>query len=126
MLNQGISGGRILSTLTGENALARFDRDVLSQPRVDTVILMMGINDIGMPSTALAPHAAVPSAENITSVYRQLIGRTHEKGIRVIGPTLTPFIGAFAERDTSPLLLRDQGADTPSDQSPYSTSWRIR
>lgn len=49
VLNQGISGARVLSTLMGENALARFERDVLSQPHVDTVVLMMGINDIGMP-----------------------------------------------------------------------------
>ena len=33
----------------GVNALARFDRDVLSHPHADTVILMMGINDIGWP-----------------------------------------------------------------------------
>jgi hypothetical protein len=31
----------------GTNALARFDTDVLSQPKADTVILMMGINDLG-------------------------------------------------------------------------------
>ncbi|MBI3146186.1 MAG: hypothetical protein HYZ18_13225 [Pseudogulbenkiania sp.] len=47
ILNQGISGARLLYTLMGENALARFERDVLSQPDVDTVVLMMGINDKG-------------------------------------------------------------------------------
>jgi lysophospholipase L1-like esterase len=44
----------------GVNALARFDRDVLSHPHADTVILMMGINDIGWPS--LYPGATGASA----------------------------------------------------------------
>ena len=36
----------MLSDRMGVNALARFDRDVLSHLHADTVILMMGINDI--------------------------------------------------------------------------------
>jgi lysophospholipase L1-like esterase len=37
----------------GINALARFDRDVLSQPSVSHVVVMEGINDIGWPGTFL-------------------------------------------------------------------------
>ena len=55
VLNEGISGARVLSDRMGVNALARFDRDVLSHPHTDTVILMMGINDIGWPGCILAP-----------------------------------------------------------------------
>ncbi len=55
MLNEGISGARVLRSRMGENALARFDRDVLSHPRADTVVLMMGINDIGWPDMLLTP-----------------------------------------------------------------------
>jgi lysophospholipase L1-like esterase len=47
------------------NALARFDEDVLSHPRTDTVILMMGINDIGWPDSVLEPRVPAPSAEEI-------------------------------------------------------------
>jgi lysophospholipase L1-like esterase len=54
VLNQGISGARVLSDRMGVNAWARFDRDVLSLPHADTVILMLGINDIGWPGTAQA------------------------------------------------------------------------
>src|SRR3984893_9387212 len=60
VLNEGISGARVLSDRMGVNALARFDRDVLSHPHADTVILMMGINDIGWPS--LYPGATGASA----------------------------------------------------------------
>ena len=78
----------------GVNALARFDEDVLSHPRADTVILMMGINDIGWPDSVL-DRAPAPSAEEIIDGYEQLIARAHDHGMRIIGATLTPFEVAF-------------------------------
>ena len=96
VLNEGISGARVLRDGIGDNAMARFDRDVLSQPHVDTMILMMGINDIGWPGTMLVPKGEVaPSADEIVAGYRQLIARAHEHQIRVLGATLTPFEDAF-------------------------------
>jgi lysophospholipase L1-like esterase len=94
VLNEGISGARVLSDRMGVNALARFDEDVLSHPNVDTVILMMGINDIGWPDTVL-DGAAAPTAEEIIDGYEQLIARAHDHDIRIIGATLTPFETAF-------------------------------
>jgi hypothetical protein len=41
VLNKGI-GARVLSDRMGVNAEARFDRDVLSHPHADTIIVMMG------------------------------------------------------------------------------------
>ena len=80
----------------GDNALARFDRDVLSQPRADTVVLMMGINDIGWPDTILVPEGEpAPSADDIIAGYKQLIARAHEHGMTIIGATLTPFEDTF-------------------------------
>ena len=95
VLNEGISGDRVLSDRMGVNALARFDRDVLSLPHADTVILMMGINDIGWPDCLLAPHEAAPSADDIIDGYKQLIARAHRHGMRIIGATLTPFEDTF-------------------------------
>jgi len=86
-----------LSDRMGVNALARFDTDVLSQPKVDTVILMMGINDVGWPGCGLALHEPEPTAEAIIEGYKQLIARAHTHGLRIIGATLTPFGDAFAE-----------------------------
>jgi lysophospholipase L1-like esterase len=96
VLNEGISGAKILSDRMGVNALARFDADVLSQPKADTVILMMGINDVGWPGTGLAAHDPEPTAEAIIEGYKQLIARAHAHGLRIIGATLTPFGDAFA------------------------------
>ena len=71
MVNQGISGARVLRDRMGDNALARFDRDVLSQPHADTVVLMMGINDIGWPGTLLVPQGRA-----------RALGRRHHRRLR--------------------------------------------
>jgi lysophospholipase L1-like esterase len=96
VLNEGISGARVLRDRMGDNALARFDRDVLSQPRADTVIVMMGINDIGWPGTILVPKGEpAPTAEDVIAGYQQLIARAHEHGMTILGATLTPFEDTF-------------------------------
>jgi lysophospholipase L1-like esterase len=96
IVNEGISGARVLRDRMGDNALARFDRDVLSQPRADTVVLMMGINDVGWPDTILVPKGeSAPSAQDVIAGYEQLIDRAHERGLRILGATLTPFEDTF-------------------------------
>jgi len=89
VLNAAISGNRIL--LDGGNgfgpaAISRFQRDVLDQPAVRTVIILEGINDIQQ-----TPHQL--DAQAIIAGLRQLIGMAHARGVRVIGGTLTPFEG---------------------------------
>jgi lysophospholipase L1-like esterase len=96
VLNQGISGAKVLSDRMGVNALARFQRDVLAQPHADTAVLMMGINDIGWPGIALAPGDREPTADEIIAGYRQLIARAHVQGMRIVAATLTPFGDSFA------------------------------
>jgi lysophospholipase L1-like esterase len=90
VLNAGFSGNRILEDGTGVSALARFDRDVLAQTGVTHVIVLEGINDIGM-----ARDNTLPSAADIIAGHRQLIERAHAQGLRIYGATLTPFEGAF-------------------------------
>ncbi|WP_210416960.1 SGNH/GDSL hydrolase family protein [Brenneria corticis] len=97
VINAGISGGRMLSDGMGVNALARLDRDVLNQPGVQSVIVMLGINDIAWPGTAFAPTSPQPTLEALTAGYRQLIVQAHRRGVRVIGATLTPFAGALPD-----------------------------
>ncbi|MFC0690904.1 SGNH/GDSL hydrolase family protein [Paraburkholderia humisilvae] len=95
VLNAGISGARLLSDGMGVNALARLDRDVLAQPGVRSVIVMLGINDISWPGTAFARDAQRPTLDTLTAGYRQLIEQAHARGVRVMGATLTPFEGAL-------------------------------
>lgn len=95
VLNAGISGGRLLSDGMGDNAQARFARDVLEQPGVRTVIVLIGINDISWPGTAFARQEERPTLEALTGGYGQLIAQARSRGVRVIGATLTPFAGAL-------------------------------
>ena len=46
VLNEGISGNRLLHDGLGPSGLARFDRDVLTQTGVTHVIVLAGNNDI--------------------------------------------------------------------------------
>ena len=105
VLNTGIGGNRVLndSTCLGEKAGKRFQRDVLDQPRARTVIVLEGINDIGMSEfpgqPCVLPNPRVTAAELIAG-HHELVKRAHAKGIRVIGATILPFKGAgyFTER----------------------------
>jgi len=90
VLNEGIGGNRVLHDSTGPNALARFDRDVIAQAGVRYVVLMEGINDIGVAAGPKDPHDAV-TAEELIQGYSQMAERAHVHGIKVIGATLTPY-----------------------------------
>ena len=82
--NHGISGNRVLTSGAGPSALARFDRDVLLTPGATHVIILEGINDIGGSARDGV------TADDIIQGYRQLIDRAHDRGLTIIGATLTP------------------------------------
>ena len=89
VLNAGISGNRVLGDGAGVSALARFDRDVLMQTGVTHVVVMEGINDIGV-----ARNNPLPTADDIIAGHKQLIARARARGLKIYGATLTPFEGA--------------------------------
>jgi len=91
VLNAGISGARLLQDGMGVSASKRFVRDVLSKPGVETVVLMLGINDISWPGSSFAPNAPLPSLEVLEAGYRQLIEQARQQGVRIVGATLLPF-----------------------------------
>ncbi len=78
----------------GVAALSRFDRDVLDQPGVKWIIVMLGINDIGLDNIPGIDAADKVTTQDLIAGQKQLIDRAHLRGIRVIGATLTPYIGA--------------------------------
>jgi lysophospholipase L1-like esterase len=89
VLNAGISGNRVLGDGAGVSALARFDRDVLMQTGVTHVVVMEGINDIG-----IARSNPSPTADDLIAGHKQLIARAHARGLKIYGATLTPYDGA--------------------------------
>jgi len=79
------------------NALARFDRDVLGQSGVKWLMIMEGINDIGVTTGNTrggGPPANPVTADDLILPIKQMIDRAHAHGIKVIGCTLTPYQGA--------------------------------
>ena len=111
VLNRGIGGGRILLDGLGPNALAWFDRDVLAEPSVRTLIILEGINDIGTFDRAgtLPPAAHAHFVADLTAAYGQMVMRAHSAGIKVYGATLTPFAGS-PTYDPHPLSEADRVA----------------
>ncbi len=106
VLNVGTGGNRLLRYGLGPDALARFDRDVLGQPGVRYVIVIEGVNDLGVAGM----HGPITAAQNaalvrhIIGAYRQIILRAHAHGIKVIGGTITPFKGSSYYRPSAATL----------------------
>ncbi|MGD0891297.1 MAG: SGNH/GDSL hydrolase family protein [Terracidiphilus sp.] len=94
--NQGIGGNHLLTDGLGPNALARFDRDVLATAGVRWVIVFEGVNDLGglarNGEVTPADHAAL--VQRVLAAYEQMILRAHAHGLRVIGATITPYVGS--------------------------------
>jgi lysophospholipase L1-like esterase len=88
MLNEGLDGNRLLHDVLGPNGLARFDRDVLSQPGLAYVIVQLGNNDI----FTIDPSETV-TVDQIIQGHKQLIERGHAEGVKIFGCTLTPVQG---------------------------------
>ena len=96
VVNAGIGGNRLLHDFIGPNALSRFDRDVLSQSGVTHVVVLVGINDFGLPGGRKLPQEEV-TPEQMAAGMRQLIARAHGRGVKIIAATLPPF-GPIPER----------------------------
>jgi lysophospholipase L1-like esterase len=90
VVNQGISGNKILSDGAGVSALARFDRDVLSPSGVKWLMILEGINDMNGAARP-TPLAPTVTADDLIGAMKQMVERAHDHGIKVIGCTLTPF-----------------------------------
>jgi lysophospholipase L1-like esterase len=96
VVDEGIGGNRVLgdSRCFGPSALARFERDALSEPGVRAVIVLEGINDIGYAmdpvNRCTIPADKPMTAAQIEAGYLRLIALAHARGVRVYLGTLTP------------------------------------
>jgi lysophospholipase L1-like esterase len=93
VLNEGIGGNRLLHDGTGPNAIARLDRDVLAQSGVRYLIILEGINDIGHTAQPREPGDVI-TAQDAIFALTQLVTSAHTHHIKVLGATLTPYVGA--------------------------------
>jgi lysophospholipase L1-like esterase len=88
VLNVGIDGNKVLRDGLGVSALARLDRDVLVQTGATHVVVLEGINDVGLARGD--PRATAPE---LIAGHRQLIARAHALGLKIYAGTLLPFEG---------------------------------
>jgi lysophospholipase L1-like esterase len=106
VLNQGISGNRLLHERAGPSALNRFDRDVIAQSGVKYLIILEGINDIGSIARPRDP-ADVIATQDVEFAFTQMITRAHEHGIKVFGATIAPYKGAGYYSDAGEKIRQD-------------------
>lgn len=96
VLNAGIGGNRLLADGLGPNAVARFDRDVLTPPGVTHLIILEGVNDLGTLTrdapVSLEEHGA--QVERMIGALRQMVSRARSRGIIAIGGTILPYGGS--------------------------------
>ena len=114
VLNMGIAGNQVLGDGAGVAALARFDRDVLSQAGVKWLMILEGINDMNLAGRGGNAPGRALTADDLIGGMQQMIERAHTHGIKVIGCTLTPFGGASDAvenmRQALNLFIRTGGA----------------
>ncbi|MEO3884358.1 GDSL-type esterase/lipase family protein [Nonomuraea sp. B5E05] len=84
VVNEGVSGGRVLAAGTGRPAEARLTTEVLTKPGIAAVILLAGLNDLG----------AGARADDLIAAYARIAVTARAAGVRVIAGTLTPYAGA--------------------------------
>jgi len=116
VVNAGIGGNQVVGPKEysaqqpfpgGPSAGARLDRDVLSLSGVSTVIWLEGVNDFSKNGNA--------TVEAVQAGMKEIVGRMRAKisGVRVIGATLTPALGAtnpnhgFPEQDEKRKALNE-------------------
>ena len=96
VLNEGIGGNHLLTDGLGPNALSRIDHDIVAQAGVRYLIVLEGINDIGVLArngeASRTEHDAL--VRRMIAAYEQIIARAHTAGIAVVGATMLPFAGS--------------------------------
>lgn len=97
VVNQGIGSNQVIGTLglfTGPSGLSRFQADALEVPGVRGVLVLEGINDLGLG------HQITP--DQLEAAYTQLIQQAHAAGKKIWLGTITPAANSI----TDGVLLR--------------------
>jgi lysophospholipase L1-like esterase len=102
VLDEGISGNRLLHDGRGPSVLSRLDRDVLAQSGAKYVIILIGINDIGHMMAALGKPSASKDPVTVDDLawgLQQIVVRAHARGMKVYCATVTPYGGSGYQND---------------------------
>ncbi len=101
VVSTALAGNRLLfnsagptgpETQWGQSVFTRFDRDVLGQAGAQVAIVWIGLNDLA-GAGAFYPASENASVDDVIAGLRQLVGRAHEYGLRILGCTISPMGG---------------------------------
>ncbi|WP_329460594.1 GDSL-type esterase/lipase family protein [Streptomyces sp. NBC_01497] len=98
VVNQGLGGNRLLTDEIGQRGLKRLEHDVLATPGAGTVLVNLGVNDLGIAGglgLADANPGPPPTQKNLIDGFTELADTCHAQGLLVILATIPPFAGAL-------------------------------
>ena len=84
VLNEGLGSNSILGMYPTVSGKQRFSRDVLEHDKVEYVVILFGVNDIGKTTDASLHNKLIPE-------YEKMIKLCHDNGIKVYGAPILPF-----------------------------------
>jgi lysophospholipase L1-like esterase len=91
VLNAGLGANRLLRPGLGPAMTERFARDVLGVAEATHVIVMGGLNDLGLPALLGGPR---PTADQLIEGLLSLARRAAGRGIQPVLGTMTPFLAS--------------------------------
>lgn len=91
VVNAGISGNRLLAPGMGRPAVERIANDAFAMPQADTLILLIGTNDIAWPGTPFRPDEPAMTLGALQEGFRSVAARAELHGMRLIVATIAPF-----------------------------------
>lgn len=90
VVNAGMSANMLLTdarpSQAGPSGLQRFGKDALSQAGIAGVLVLEGINDLGLTQS---------TADQVIAGYTQLISQAHAAGVKIWFGTITPASNAI-------------------------------
>ncbi|MGH8184865.1 MAG: GDSL-type esterase/lipase family protein, partial [Rhodanobacteraceae bacterium] len=97
VVNEGINGNELTVDQIGRpgfgmSGVKRFEHDVIDQPGVTDVIVLLGTNDINR-GTGVAGYPVGASADDIIDGLRMLADVAHRHHLRIYAGTIPPFAG---------------------------------
>jgi lysophospholipase L1-like esterase len=123
VVNQGLSGNRLLTDEIGEHALGRLERDALDVPGATHVLIHFGVNDLGIPGQEAHPATApIPSAADLITGLTALADRIHAAGLTTTVTTVGPYKDTIYEGYSTPegvAVAREVNDWIRSSDSPY-------
>jgi len=84
LLNEGLGSNSVLGEYPTVSGRKRFSRDVLEHDKVEYVILLFGVNDIGKIKDTSKYDQLIPE-------YKKMIDLCHDNDIKIYGAPILPF-----------------------------------